>query len=79
MYCAMIKLVSKYIPKFKLCIFFKAIKTIGSTVYATVYPNFCSDVSQSQASVSSPGIKLQFSGATTTCGKNPYLTMTLTD
>ncbi|XP_063419327.1 uncharacterized protein LOC134702189 [Mytilus trossulus] len=44
-----------------------AMKSIGSTVYATVYPHFCSDVKQNHSDVASPGIKLQFSQSTQTC------------
>lgn len=36
---------------------------------ATMFPNYCSDSSQTPTTVSSPGLKISFTGVTQTCCK----------
>ncbi|OWF38048.1 uncharacterized protein LOC110466719 isoform X2 [Mizuhopecten yessoensis] len=44
-----------------------AFKKEGTTIYATEYPRFCKDTTQSSTTVASPGIVVVFESRSTTC------------
>ncbi|XP_062596433.1 uncharacterized protein LOC134257868 [Saccostrea cucullata] len=43
---------------------------------ATMYPNYCSDNTQTATTVAPPGLRMLFTGATSTCCKSPPLILT---